>query len=110
MCVDADVSLQLIVVMASHCYLSGQTAETFIEFLVQRCAISDEEAKKIKAFNKVLQKSNSFQNIRFKKLEVIGFIVITLVLLSFHLWCHFFVLYFSGEVRPYLSRRIKRSM
>ncbi|KAJ6746741.1 MAESTRO-RELATED HEAT DOMAIN-CONTAINING [Salix koriyanagi] len=32
---------ELIVVMASHCYLVGPSAELFIEYLVRHCALSD---------------------------------------------------------------------
>ncbi|XP_010546529.1 PREDICTED: protein SHOOT GRAVITROPISM 6 isoform X2 [Tarenaya hassleriana] len=41
---------ELIVVMASHCYLIGSSGEMFVEYLVRHCAISDtdidEKAKK----------------------------------------------------------------
>ncbi|PIA54938.1 hypothetical protein AQUCO_00901089v1 [Aquilegia coerulea] len=36
---------ELIVVMASHCYLIGPSGELFVEYLVRHCAISDEEIK-----------------------------------------------------------------
>jgi hypothetical protein len=34
---------ELIVVMASHCYLAGPSGESFIEYLVRNCALSDQE-------------------------------------------------------------------
>ncbi|KAI3989746.1 hypothetical protein MKX01_040716 [Papaver californicum] len=36
---------ELIVVMASHCYLVGPAGELFVEYLVCHCSISDEEIK-----------------------------------------------------------------
>ncbi|KAB2013456.1 hypothetical protein ES319_D09G157700v1 [Gossypium barbadense] len=34
---------ELIVVMASHCYLVGPTAELFVEYLVRHCALSEQD-------------------------------------------------------------------
>ncbi|GMI71181.1 SHOOT GRAVITROPISM 6 [Hibiscus trionum] len=34
---------ELIVVMASHCYLVGPTAELFVEYLVRHCALSEHD-------------------------------------------------------------------
>lgn len=34
---------ELIVVMASHCYLVGPSGELFVEYLVRHCALSDQE-------------------------------------------------------------------
>lgn len=34
---------QLIVVMASHCYLTGPSGELFVEYLVRHCALSDRD-------------------------------------------------------------------
>ncbi|KAH9326060.1 hypothetical protein KI387_006238 [Taxus chinensis] len=34
---------ELIAVMASHCYVEGACGELFVEFLVQQCAIAEEE-------------------------------------------------------------------
>ncbi|KAK9158693.1 hypothetical protein Scep_005267 [Stephania cephalantha] len=42
LCVRKALS-ELIVVMASHCYLVGPSGELFVEYLVRHCAISDEE-------------------------------------------------------------------
>lgn len=33
--------LQLIVVMASHCYLVGPSGESFVEYLVRHCALME---------------------------------------------------------------------
>ncbi|PPD77997.1 hypothetical protein GOBAR_DD25071 [Gossypium barbadense] len=40
---DFSVGLKLIVVMASHCYLVGPTAELFVEYLVRHCALSEQD-------------------------------------------------------------------
>ncbi|XP_078440050.1 ARM repeat superfamily protein isoform X2 [Wolffia australiana] len=61
---------ELIVVMASHCYLSGQTAELFIEFLVQRCSTSDDDCKIHKTSDKVSTNNNSFFQIQYKNRKV----------------------------------------
>lgn len=69
---------QLIVVMASHCYLSGQPAEMAVEFLIRHCAITDEEIDNSSSIsNNFLQLGSS----QYKRLEV-----------SFY----FFFLYFFG--------------
>ncbi|KAJ0027548.1 hypothetical protein Pint_35765 [Pistacia integerrima] len=34
---------ELIVVMASHCYLAGPSGELFVEYLVRHCALSDQD-------------------------------------------------------------------
>lgn len=55
---------ELIVVMASHCYLIGSSGELFVEFLVQNCAIEDTVNSKEVARHSV---AYSFP---YKKLEV----------------------------------------
>lgn len=57
---------ELIVVMASHCYLLGHSGELFVEYLVRHCAISDEEIKDFER-SKDIFRTSGFQN---KKLEV----------------------------------------
>ncbi|KAK9124088.1 hypothetical protein Sjap_013690 [Stephania japonica] len=47
LCVRKALS-ELIVVMASHCYLVGPSGELFVEYLVRHCAISDEELESAK--------------------------------------------------------------
>lgn len=39
---------ELIVVMASHCYLVGPSGELFVEYLVHHCAISDDGKNEVK--------------------------------------------------------------
>ncbi|KAF3328265.1 protein SHOOT GRAVITROPISM 6 [Carex littledalei] len=59
---------ELIVVMASHCYLSGQPAEMAVEFLIRHCAITDEEIDNSSSIsNNFLQLGSSSQ---YKRLEV----------------------------------------
>lgn len=59
---------QLIVVMASHCYFSGPSAELFIEFLVRHSALSDEEV--FKNSKDVMSRRGSYQAFHYKKMEV----------------------------------------
>ncbi|KAJ6851452.1 protein SHOOT GRAVITROPISM 6 isoform X1 [Iris pallida] len=61
---------ELLVVMASHCYFSGPSAEMFIEFLVRQCAISDEEVKDFRNSKEAILKNGPFQPFRHKKMEV----------------------------------------
>ncbi|KAK9168546.1 hypothetical protein Syun_000686 [Stephania yunnanensis] len=62
LCVRKALS-ELIVVMASHCYLVGPSGELFVEYLVRHCAISDEElenwlSRKKKCFWMMTVRSN----------------------------------------------------
>ncbi|XP_031501558.1 protein SHOOT GRAVITROPISM 6 isoform X2 [Nymphaea colorata] len=57
---------ELIVVMASHCYVDGSCGELFVEFLVRHSAITDEEIKHYDS-SRVVQKTVPFQ---YKTLEV----------------------------------------
>ncbi|XP_020964657.1 protein SHOOT GRAVITROPISM 6-like isoform X4 [Arachis ipaensis] len=43
---------ELIVVMASHCYLVGSSGELFIEYLVQHCALTDNNHGDLDILNK----------------------------------------------------------
>jgi len=52
---------ELIVVMASHCYLSGQPAELAVEFLVRHSAITDEDLNDLGTL-----KNEYFQDKRFE--------------------------------------------
>lgn len=63
--------VQLIVVMASHCYLVGPTGELFVEYLVRHSAISDEEIHDFDRSNDVTRTSGAFQPFQYKKLEVL---------------------------------------
>ncbi|KMZ62901.1 HEAT repeat-containing protein 7A, partial [Zostera marina] len=61
---------ELLVVMASHCYLTGSSGELFIEYLISHCALSDEEINGFKMSNKVIRKTGSFQPFQFKKPKI----------------------------------------
>ncbi|KAF9599000.1 hypothetical protein IFM89_033345 [Coptis chinensis] len=50
---------ELIVVMASHCYLVGPSGELFVEYLVRHCAISDDELKGFDSSKEVSRMSSS---------------------------------------------------
>nr|CAB3502025.1 unnamed protein product [Digitaria exilis] len=52
---------ELIVVMASHCYLSGPPAELAVEFLVRHSAITDEDLNDLDTL-----KNEYFQDKRFE--------------------------------------------
>ncbi|XP_020094313.1 protein SHOOT GRAVITROPISM 6 isoform X2 [Ananas comosus] len=58
---------ELIVVMASHCYLSGHPGELAVEFLIRHCAISNEDVDDFKT-KEVAWKRGPFL---YKRLEVI---------------------------------------
>nr|CAD1836020.1 unnamed protein product [Ananas comosus var. bracteatus] len=57
---------ELIVVMASHCYLSGHPGELAVEFLIRHCAISNEDVDDFKT-KEVAWKRGPFL---YKRLEV----------------------------------------
>lgn len=61
---------QLIVVMASHCYLSGPPAELFVEYLVRHCAISDQEIKIFKSLKEASSRGSPFQSFQNRNLKV----------------------------------------
>ncbi|XP_042462327.1 protein SHOOT GRAVITROPISM 6-like isoform X3 [Zingiber officinale] len=58
---------ELIVVMASHCYLIGPPAQLFVEYFVRHCAISDHEIRMHKASEETSSKSIPFQAFQNKK-------------------------------------------
>lgn len=55
--------MQLIVVMASHCYLSGHPAELAVEFLVRHSAITDDDLNDLGTL-----RNEYFQDKRFEVL------------------------------------------
>nr|XP_018685666.1 PREDICTED: protein SHOOT GRAVITROPISM 6 [Musa acuminata subsp. malaccensis] len=61
---------ELIVVMASHCYLSGPPAELFVEYLVRHCAISDQEIKIFKSLKEASSRGSPFQSFQNRNLKV----------------------------------------
>ncbi|KAK1291077.1 hypothetical protein QJS10_CPB18g01710 [Acorus calamus] len=61
---------ELLLVMASHCYLTGSSAELFVEYLVRQCAISDKEIKDFSSSKEASRRSSVFQPFQYNKLEV----------------------------------------
>ncbi|KAG9442187.1 hypothetical protein H6P81_018041 [Aristolochia fimbriata] len=61
---------ELIVVMASNCYLFGSAGETFVEYLVRHSAISDEEIKEFECSKEHALPSRHFPPFQSKKSEV----------------------------------------
>ncbi|XP_020263565.1 protein SHOOT GRAVITROPISM 6 isoform X2 [Asparagus officinalis] len=59
---------ELLVVMASHCYFTGPSAELFVEFFVRHSAISDNEVKGFKTSKEFMRKSGP----QFKKEVMLG--------------------------------------
>lgn len=54
---------ELIVVMASHCYLVGTSGELFVEYLVRHCALQDQEKHQIEPIN-------MYNTFTYKRFEV----------------------------------------
>ncbi|KNA12653.1 hypothetical protein SOVF_123030 isoform A [Spinacia oleracea] len=54
---------ELIMVMASHCYLIGPAGESFVEYLVNNCALPDQEKHQI-------QFNNSYHILTYRRYEV----------------------------------------
>lgn len=63
-------NLQLIVVMASHCYLVGPAGELFVEYLVRHCAVTDLNGADIESSKDVIKSTGSFNPFMYKKSEV----------------------------------------
>lgn len=63
--------VQLIVVMASHCYLVGPSGELFVEYLVRHCAISNEEIQHFEKSKDATRTSASFRTFQYQKMEVL---------------------------------------
>ncbi|KAK3043027.1 hypothetical protein RJ639_002595 [Escallonia herrerae] len=59
---------ELIVVMASHCYLVGPSGELFVEYLVRLCAMSDRERNDLESSKGF--RSNGIYPFQYKRLEV----------------------------------------
>ena len=62
--------VQLIVVMASHCYLVGSSGELFVEYLVRNCALTDQDRSNLQMSKEVLTSGNANVPIQYKRLEV----------------------------------------
>ncbi|KAL6496288.1 Protein SHOOT GRAVITROPISM 6 [Orobanche gracilis] len=61
---------ELIVVMASHCYLAGTPGELFVEYLVRHCAMTDMDRVDIETSNDFVRLTGSFYPFLQRKPEV----------------------------------------
>ncbi|PIN14746.1 hypothetical protein CDL12_12622 [Handroanthus impetiginosus] len=61
---------ELIVVMASHCYLAGPPGELFVEYLVRHCAMTDMDRANNEGSKEFIRSTGSFYPFRYKKSEV----------------------------------------
>ncbi|XP_057983736.1 protein SHOOT GRAVITROPISM 6 isoform X2 [Malania oleifera] len=60
---------ELIVVMASHCYLVGPSGELFVEYLVRHCSVSDQDRDDFGTSKEFLRSSGSYYSFQHKRLE-----------------------------------------
>ncbi|KAL4592110.1 hypothetical protein LXL04_005094 [Taraxacum kok-saghyz] len=61
---------ELIVVMASHCYLVGPSGELFVEYLVRHCAMSDQEIDDLVSLRDPFRPSNLYYSFQQRRSEV----------------------------------------
>ncbi|KAA8518672.1 hypothetical protein F0562_016146 [Nyssa sinensis] len=61
---------ELIVVMASHCYLVGPSGELFVEYLVRHCAISELERNDLDSSKEVFRSSGPYYAFPYGRYEV----------------------------------------
>ncbi|KAJ9555338.1 hypothetical protein OSB04_009952 [Centaurea solstitialis] len=61
---------ELIVVMASHCYLVGPSGELFVEYLVRHCAMSDQEIDDLISSKDIFKPSYLYYSFQQKRSEV----------------------------------------
>ncbi|GAB4833550.1 Protein SHOOT GRAVITROPISM 6 [Ancistrocladus abbreviatus] len=61
---------ELIVVMASHCYLVGPSGELFVEYLVRHCALPDQEKKNLETSKEMSRSSSSYYPFAYRRFEV----------------------------------------
>ncbi|KAL6585414.1 Protein SHOOT GRAVITROPISM 6 [Orobanche minor] len=61
---------ELIVVMASHCYLVGTPGELFVEYLVRHCAMTDMDRVDVETSNDFVRLTGSFYPFLQRKPEV----------------------------------------
>ncbi|KAK9079338.1 hypothetical protein SSX86_001009 [Deinandra increscens subsp. villosa] len=60
---------ELIVVMASHCYLVGPSGELFVEYLVRHCAMSDQEIDELVISRESFRPTNLYYSFQQKRSE-----------------------------------------
>ncbi|KAF7147161.1 hypothetical protein RHSIM_Rhsim03G0088500 [Rhododendron simsii] len=61
---------ELIVVMASHCYLVGPFGELFVEYLVRHCAISDKDRNDLESSKEAVRPAGTYYVLPYKRYEV----------------------------------------
>ncbi|XP_074355121.1 protein SHOOT GRAVITROPISM 6 isoform X2 [Apium graveolens] len=61
---------ELIMVMASHCYLVGSSGELFVEYLVRNCAMSDKERDNLESVKEYSRSGSSYYSFQYKRLEL----------------------------------------
>ncbi|XP_020549473.1 protein SHOOT GRAVITROPISM 6 [Sesamum indicum] len=61
---------ELIVVMASHCYLVGSPGELFVEYLVRNCAMTDMDRTDIESSKEYIRPTGSYNPFLHRKSEV----------------------------------------
>ncbi|XP_047954298.1 protein SHOOT GRAVITROPISM 6 isoform X2 [Salvia hispanica] len=61
---------ELIVVMASHCYLVGPVGELFVEYLVRHCAVTDLNGSDTESSKDLIKSTGTFNPFMYKKSEV----------------------------------------
>ena len=57
-------------VMASHCYLVGTSGELFVEYLVQHCALPDQDRNELGTSKEVFGSSGTYVPSQCKRSEV----------------------------------------
>jgi hypothetical protein len=68
------IIMQLIMVMASHCYLDSACGELFVEFLVRQCAIAEEEVSEYQNQQESFEIAMGLRAISSAKTEVYFYI------------------------------------
>ncbi|KAG5556798.1 hypothetical protein RHGRI_007155 [Rhododendron griersonianum] len=61
---------ELIVVMASHCYLVGPFGELFVEYLVRHCAISDKDRNGLESSKEAVRPAGTYYVLPYRRYEV----------------------------------------
>ncbi|XP_048320811.1 protein SHOOT GRAVITROPISM 6 isoform X2 [Ziziphus jujuba] len=61
---------ELIVVMASHCYLVGSSGELFVEYLVRHCALTDQDKSNLQMSKEVFVSGKAYVPFQYRRLEV----------------------------------------
>ncbi|KAH9621654.1 hypothetical protein KSS87_017788 [Heliosperma pusillum] len=65
---------ELIVVMASHCYLVGLSGELFVEYLVRHCSLPDQEKDQLESSKETPMFSSSYRTLSSRREVRIGMV------------------------------------